>query len=290
MTLPDRITSTANPRVRQAARLRDADDRRATGLTLVDGRRELARAAEAGVEIVEIFVDAERPPTPDLDAWLATIAAAGATIVPLARRPFERIAFGGRNEGVVGVVRFTGRPLEAFLPPTDRPVLVVEGVEKPGNLGAIVRTADAAGLAVIACGARIDPANPACIRASLGTVFSVPLAIASTAETLDWCRTQGRRVLAATPQATTPWHAARLAGCTAILLGSEAHGISSAWTAAADAGTLRLDAVSLPMRGTADSLNVSATAAVLAYEALRQQIRHDGSSQTPADPSDHAAR
>jgi TrmH family RNA methyltransferase len=290
MTLPDRITSTANPRVRQAARLRDADDRRATGLTLVDGRRELARAAAAGVEIVEIFIDAERPPESDHDTWLAAVAAAGATIVPVARRPFERIAFGGRNEGVVGVVRFAARPLEAFLPPADRPVLVVEGVEKPGNLGAIVRTADAAGLAVIACDAHTDPANPACIRSSLGTVFNVPLAVASTAATLDWCRSQGRRVVAATPQATTPWHAARLAGRTAILLGSEAHGLSAAWTTAAAAGTISLDAVALPMRGSADSLNVSATAAVLAYEAWRQEIGHDGAAAAPSGSPDHASR
>lgn len=276
MTLPDPITSTANPRVRQAALLRDADERRATGLTLVDGRRELTRAAAAGVEIVDVFVDADRPATPEDEAWLATVAAGGAALVPVARRPFERIAFGGRNEGVVGVVRFIPRSLDQFDTPADRPVLVVEGVEKPGNLGAIIRTADAAGLAVIAAAARTDPSNPACIRASLGTVFTVPLAVGTAAATLDWCRREGRRVVAATPNAATPWHAARLAGATAILLGSEAHGLSAVWSAAAAAGTIRLDTVALPMHGVADSLNVSATAAVLAYEALRQEIGHHG--------------
>jgi TrmH family RNA methyltransferase len=271
MTIPERITSTANPRVRQAARLREADERRTTGLTLVDGRRELARAVTAGIELVECFVDADGPGDAHRDAWLDDLAARGTPVVPLARRPFEKIAFGSRNEGLVGVVRFVAAPLERVKFPTDRPVLIVEGVEKPGNLGAILRTADAAGLGgVIACDARTDPANPAVIRASLGTVFSVPLAAATSAETIAWCHRERRHVIAALPQAATPWHAVRLAGHTAVVLGSEAHGLSRSWTEAAAAGTIHLDAVTLPMQGVADSLNVSATAAVLAYEAVRQ--------------------
>jgi TrmH family RNA methyltransferase len=271
MTIPERITSTANPRVRQAARLREADERRATGLTLVDGRRELARAVAAGVELVECFVDADGPGDADRDAWLAELATRGTPVVPLARRPFEKIAFGSRNEGLIGVVRFAARPLGSTSFAADRPLLVVEGIEKPGNLGAILRTADAAGLAgVIACDARTDPANPAAIRASLGTVFAVPLAVATTAKTIAWCHRHNRHVIAALPQAATPWHAVHLAGPTALVLGSEAHGLSPAWQVAAAAGTIRFDAVTLPMRGIADSLNVSATAAVLAYEAVRQ--------------------
>ena len=117
-TFHEQITSTANPRVRQAARLRDADARRETGLTLVDGRRELARAAAAAAgtqsEIVEVFVAADAPPDGDRDAWLDTLAAQGTRIIGLARKPFEKIAFGSRNESVVGVVRFSGRPLEQF--------------------------------------------------------------------------------------------------------------------------------------------------------------------------------
>jgi TrmH family RNA methyltransferase len=173
-------------------------------------------------------------------------------------------------------VRFAAQTLERFAPPADerlrRPLLLVEGVEKPGNLGAILRTADAAGLAgVIVCDGRTDPANPAVIRASLGTVFSVPLAMASTREAIAWCGARARRVIAASPEGSLPWHKARLAGQTAILLGSEAHGLSPEWQAAADAGTIALQSVHLPMLGTADSLNVSATAAVLAYESVRQQ-------------------
>lgn len=276
MTLPphETLTSAANPRVRAAAALREADARRRTGLTLVDGRRELMRAAAAGTEIVEVFAAADRVAAGDAElvGMIGDLAARGARIVMVAPRAFERVAFGGRNEGLVGVVRFAARPLAAVTIAPDRPVLLVEGVEKPGNLGAILRTADAAGLAgVVACDPRTDPANPAAIRASLGTVFTVPLAVAATADAIDWCREHGRRVVAAMPDGSLAWHAAELAGNTAILLGSEAHGISSAWRDAADAGAIALATVRLPMRGVADSLNVAATAAVLAYEAVRQQ-------------------
>lgn len=265
------ITSSTNPRVKQAAQLREATARRATGLTLVDGFREIGRATAAGVEIVEVFIDAENPPNRDHDACLDVLAARGVEVVPLARRPFEKIAFGSRNEGLVAVVRFAARDLEVFQPTADRPVLIVEGVEKPGNLGAILRTADAAGIAgVIACGDGTDLANPAAIRASLGTIFSVPLAAASSQAAIDWCGRQRRQVFAAMPNGATLWHEATLMGTTAIVLGSEAHGLSAAWQDAAAAGRIHLHTIRLPMCGAADSLNVSATAAILAYEALRQ--------------------
>ena len=273
MTLPyscDTITSPANPRVRQAAALREADARRGSGLTLVDGRRELSRAAAAGVAIDEVFVTAEHLPA-DLADWLTDLAGRGTRLTPLAERPFAKIAFGSRNEGVVGVVRFGPLPLAQARFAADRPLLVIEGVEKPGNLGAILRTADATGLGVIVCDGRTDPANPAVIRASLGTVFTVPLAVTTLAELRPWLRAESRRVVAATPAGATLWHAAPLTGRTAILLGSEAHGISPRWQQAATAGEIAFTTVSLPMRGAADSLNLSVTAAVLAYEALRQE-------------------
>jgi len=271
-TFPDVITSSANPRVRQAARLRDADARRETGLTLVDGRRELSRAVAAGVDVVEVFLAIDAIATMAHDGWVAELAARGTRLVALPEKPFAKLAFGSRNEGCVGVVQFTPQPLERLEAAADTPLLLVEGVEKPGNLGAILRTADAAGLAgVVVCDGRTDPANPAVIRASLGTVFSVPLATATAPDVIGWCAAQGRRVVAATPDGTRSWHAADLTGGVAIVLGSEAHGLSPVWHAAADAGTIVVESIHLPMRGAADSLNVSATAAVLAYEALRQE-------------------
>ena len=188
----DIITSTANPRLREAARLREAPARRDSGLTLVDGGREVRRALAAGIHLVDLFLDeailaradAGRhdadatglPSGADLDRWLAEVVTGGTRITLLSRPAFEKLAFGSRNEGCVGVVRFCPGPLADWTTLADRPVLIVEGVEKPGNLGAILRTADAAGLAgVIVCDPRTDPANPAVIRASLGTVFSVKL-------------------------------------------------------------------------------------------------------------------
>lgn len=270
MTPHETITSSSNPRVRHAASLRAADARRDSGLTLVDGRRELARAVAAAAVVEEIFVAADRADTLN-EAWLTEAVARGTRVTALGPKAFDRVAFGNRDEGVVGVVRFSAVGLAAARFPVDRPVFIVEAVEKPGNLGAILRTADATGLGgVIVCDGRTDAANPAVIRASLGTVFTVPLASAPVGETIAWCRAQARRVIAATPDGATLWHEPRLWGRVAVLLGSEAHGLSPAWHAAATAGTLALETVRLPMHGIADSLNVSVTAAVLAYEALRQ--------------------
>lgn len=271
------ITSPANPRVKQAAALRVAGERRRTGLTLVDGLREIPRAAAAGVEIVELFVAADArgddDRAADLAACIEACAARGAEVVRLGPRAFAKLAFGDRDEGVVAVVRFANRSLGEVSFPAGRPVLVAEGVEKPGNLGAILRTVDAAGLGgVIVCDGGTDAANPAVIRASLGTVFSVPLAAATAAEAIAWCRGQSRRVVAATPEGRVPWHEARLAGDTAILVGSEADGLSADWQDAATANTIHLQTIRLPMRGIADSLNVSATVAALAYEAVRQEL------------------
>jgi len=271
------ITSPANPRVKQAARLRDAGARRETALALVDGLRELSRAVASGIKVVEVFVATDGPSdsasrSVDFAACLAACAAQGAAIVPLGPRAFAKLAFGDRDEGLVGVVRFAARGLAEVSLAADRPVLVAEAVEKPGNLGAILRTADAAGLAgVIAADPRTDVANPATIRASLGTVFSVPLTVATTADVIRWAASEARRVILATPTGSRLWHEVDLTGPTLLVVGSEANGVSPAWNDAAAAGTIAMETVHLPMRGVADSLNVSVTAAVLAYEALRQE-------------------
>lgn len=269
--LPAAITSPTNPRVRQAALLRDAGARHRTGLTLVDGRRELSRALEAGIACAELFVSEAARKDDDVRPLLEQALAAHAPVTPLGPRAFARVAFGGRDEGVVGIVRFSAPALATVTFPPARPLLVVEGVEKPGNLGAILRTADAAGVAgVLVADGGTDPVNPTTIRASLGTVFAVPLAVAPVEAVIDWLQAAGRRVVLAVPTAGRAWYATRLADA-AIVLGSEAHGISAAWQAAAADGRLIVEAVTLPMLGMADSLNVSATAAVLAYEAVRQR-------------------
>jgi RNA methyltransferase, TrmH family len=267
---PERITSPANPRIKAARRLRGADERRSRGLTLVDGIREIERAVAAGVPCEELFLLEGSPPAAgDLPGRLA---ATGTRVSLLGPAAFGRIAFGDRNEGLVAVVRMQPPSLAAFTPRPGRPLLVLEGLEKPGNLGAILRTADAAGLGgVIVADGRTDPTNPAAIRASLGTLFAVPLAVADGEATIDWLASRGRRLTAAVPAGGLAWHEADLRDESAILLGSEAGGLSGRWQAAADAGRIPMQTISLPMLGVADSLNVSAAAAVLAYESLRQQ-------------------
>ncbi len=278
ITTSETITSPSNPRVRTTSKLRDATTRRQTGLTLIDGQREIYRCLAAQKEITEVFFDADSfssltgPEQTDLTSILTQAAAQGAAVTPLSSRPFSKIAFGNRNEGIVAVARFRAESLADFKPRPNSPIFLLEGIEKPGNLGAIFRTADAAGFGgVVICGQGTDPSNPAVIRASLGTVFHVPVACDTSVATIQWCEHHQQNIVAATPVGTTNWHAAVLAKQSAILLGSEAHGISALWFDAAKNKKLVLETVALPMLGLADSLNVSATAAVLAYESVRQQ-------------------
>ncbi|HEX4897048.1 MAG TPA: RNA methyltransferase [Candidatus Limnocylindrales bacterium] len=259
------IESPHNPRIRAAAALRDRRDRMATGLALVDGARESLRAIEAGAPVEAAFVCPPLLRSGDALAAEAALRARGIDALEVSERAFEAVAYGDRTDGIVLVVRAPSVQLED-LDPRDSPLfLVTEDVEKPGNLGAILRTADAAGCdGVIAIGGA-DPFNPNVIRASAGTVFTVPLAVASGDEALAWLRGRGIRILATRVDAEGLYTDADLRGPLAIVLGSEATGLSDTWHAPDVA------AVRLPMLGVADSLNVSATAAILAYEARRQR-------------------
>jgi TrmH family RNA methyltransferase len=164
------------------------------------------------------------------------------------------------------VVRIPSTALGDLTLPDDPLVVVIEGVEKPGNVGAVMRSADGAGAdAVIAASPRTDPFNPNAIRASAGTMFSVPTAAAPTPQVIAWLRDHGVRIVAARVGAGRPYTEADLTGPLAIALGAEADGLTDAW---ADDG---IEAVNLPMLGVADSLNVSISAAILLYEARRQR-------------------
>jgi TrmH family RNA methyltransferase len=181
-----------------------------------------------------------------------------------------RIAFGQRSEGVVAVVAAPDRSLARLDAdrglPAEPLLAVLEAVEKPGNVGAILRSADGAGLdAVILADPVADPWNPNTIRSSLGTVFTTRLAVASSGETLGWLSDRGIRIIAARVDGARSWDVADLRGGLAICLGSEARGLTPAWSGP------EIEAVRLPMLGRADSLNVAATAAVLFYEARRQR-------------------
>jgi TrmH family RNA methyltransferase len=269
MTEPTVITTPANPRIKAAIALRDRRDRERTGLTIVDGAREIHLAMLNRVELVELFVCEER----------CTEAPCRAVVEQAARRTsvsaavIDRLGFGDRSEGVVAVVRIPSTAL-ADLRLSDEPLVVVlDSVEKPGNVGAVLRSADGAAVdAAILADPRTDPFNPNVIRASLGTAFSVPIAAADGATVRDWLREAGLRVIAARVDGATAYADADLRGPLAIVLGSESSGLGPAWHAD------DMAAVRLPMLGVADSLNVSAAAAVLLYESRRQRARHPGAS------------
>ncbi len=195
-------------------KLRDAAVRRETGLTLIDGQREIQRCLAAKKEIVEIFLDVDSfaslsdTDQKNFELLLREASTQHALLTPLSTRPFSKIAFGNRNEGLVAVARFHAEALADFKPRPDAPLFILEGIEKPGNLGAIFRSADAAGVGgVIICGKGTDASNPAVIRASLGTVFCVPIACDTTSAVIQWCIAHNQNIVAATPDGTTRWHA-----------------------------------------------------------------------------------
>jgi len=259
------LSSARNPRARAAAALRDRRAREQAGLTLVDGARELARALAGAAAVVEVFVDEARLGAGGREV-VDLARDAGATVVPVAGPVLDRIAFGDRSEGLVATVRIPDLSLDVLRLPAEPLVVVVEGVEKPGNLGAVLRSADAAGAdAVIAADPRTDLFNPNAIRASLGTVFTVPVAAASSAAVRARLDRDGIALLAARVDGTTLYTEADLRGAVAVILGSEAAGLSASWSGEG------VTAIRLPMLGVADSLNVSITAAVLLYEARRQR-------------------
>jgi len=263
------IMSPGNPRIKAAAALRDRREREATGLTVIDGARELRRALDAGVEVAEAFVCDTMLAGEDARVALTALHAGDAPVHRVSPSAFAKFAFGNRSEGLVAVIRVPMLDLARLDPPADALVVIIEGVEKPGNVGAVLRSADGAGAdAVIAASPRTDLFNPNVIRASAGTVFTMPLAAAPTDEVVAWLRTHKIQILAARVDASVPYTEADLTGRVALVVGAEDAGLTDSWTAPAT------QEIHVPMRGVADSLNVSVTAAILLYEARRQRDRH----------------
>ena len=264
------LTSAANPRLRAAAALRDRRARIRTGLLLVDGAREVARALDGGVTLVEAFVAAEASGEADVAAVAQRMAALGVPLVPVAAKLLGLLAYGERASGIVAVATAPDTSLVGLRLPASAPLVgILEDVEKPGNLGAVCRSADGAGLdamiAAVGSVGSVDPWNPNAVRASLGTVFTLALAVATTADVLGWLRAKGLRLVAARVDGSVPYTEVDLTGPVALVLGSEAHGLTAEWSGS------DVMAVRLPMRGRADSLNVAAAAAILFYEARRQR-------------------
>ena len=271
------VTSASNPRVKAAAALRDRRARDRAGLTLIDGARELRRALEAGVTVVEAFVC--EPLLAGLDARAAfdRLRAGGTPLQPVSEAVFAKLAFGQRAEGLLAVVRIPTTALDHLALPEHPLVVVIEAVEKPGNLGAILRSADGAGAdAVIAASPRTDLFNPNAIRASAGTIFSHPLAAGTTDEVAAVLAGRELRIVTARVDADRAYTDVDLTGGLALVLGAEAEGLSDTWRGPG------IQAVRIPMLGVADSLNVSVSAAILLYEARRQRDRSSAMTNHPA--------
>lgn len=260
------ITSLHNPRVKQAAQLRDRAGRESQQRIIIDGMREVERALAADVEFLEVFAAEKESGAPSFHDLLAEFRRRDVAVYPVVSRVYSKLAYGERAAGIVAIAATPRAVLAEFTPPAAGLVAVLVGIEKPGNVGAIVRSADGAGVsAVIVADGGTDLFNPNAIRASLGTIFSVPIFAATTLDTLAWLRHHrivmySARVGAQRMYFDAPWRQS-----SALILGSEAHGLHDAWSAE------DIIAIGLPMLGSADSLNVSATAAVIFYEALRQR-------------------
>ncbi|HEX5696972.1 MAG TPA: TrmH family RNA methyltransferase [Acidimicrobiia bacterium] len=252
------IASSSNPRIKRLAGLRDRKARDLESVFLVEGMAGVERATAAGYQPLEVYYDPARHARAPFPAE---------TQLSVEQAALDRASYRGRSQGVIAVFRQFDVSLNGLRLGSDPLLVVVEAIEKPGNLGAILRTADAVGAAaVIAAYPGTDPFNPNVIRASTGTLFSVPLAVSDLEATVAWLGDRDIRIVAADPDGTTPLWSADLTGACALLVGAEHDGLTEAAKAAA--GTT----VSIPMRGSADSLNASVAAAVLAYEALRQRL------------------
>jgi RNA methyltransferase, TrmH family len=260
------ITSRQNARVKEAAKLRLARQRERQGRFLIDGAREILRAIDAGVDFLESFVCESLIVDDEGQRAVARLGETRAVQATVTAEVFEKLCFGERGGGVLVVAKTLARGLDQLKLPPSPLIAVIEGAEKPGNVGAVLRSADGAGAdAVVVADPRTDLFNPNTIRASLGTVFGANVCAATSDEVLAWLRVLNVRSFAARPEAELLYSEADYRGGAAIVLGSEADGLSPQWEGASVTG------VRLPMRGIADSLNVSATAAVLFYEAQRQR-------------------
>lgn len=260
------ITSTINPKISECVKLMDRRYRDRTGLMLIEGIKELSLALKGGVRIVRIFYNEELFKGDQERTVLKAIAAGGAELVQVSARVYEKIAYREDSFGLVAVANQPTKSLKEMTLNKSPLIIVIEGVEKPGNLGAILRSADAAGVdGVIVCGKSTDIYNPNVVRASIGTVFTVPVVEAALSDTLGWLKDKGLKTIATTPHTELEYFDADLKGPCAIVMGSEHEGLSDEWLKEADS------LVRIPMKGEADSLNLATSATILLYEALRQR-------------------
>lgn len=252
------ITSSANPKFKRLiALLQKSSERRESALFTVEGVREISHCIEAGYKPDCIFFCPDIVSEETLPQCRHFALSAGL---------YAKAAYREGTEGAIGVFQAIEHPLSSLHLKDNPLIAVLESVEKPGNLGAVLRTCDAAGAdALIICDPRTDLYNPNLIRASIGAVFTVPTAVCTTAQAITFLKSKGIRILTAQLQDSSPYYDCPMTKGTAIVMGTESTGLSDKWRQAADAH------ICIPMLGKLDSLNVSVSAAILLYEAVRQR-------------------
>lgn len=258
------IKSLSNARIKNVVRLSSSRRHRdRLRQTIVEGSREVRRCLDAGLTPAEAYICPELLDPADQD--LVERLPHPVSVAPIV---FGKIAVRGNSGGLLLVIPYSLTELDA-LPLSPAPFLVVvEGAEKPGNVGAILRTADAAGVdALLLCSGGTDLHNPNVIRASLGTRFTVPCAEAPTERLIAWFNHRGIATVAATPDAEMVYTEGRYTDPVAVVTGSEADGLSAEWLAAAT------HQVRIPMKGAADSLNLATSTALMLYEVVRQRAQ-----------------
>ena len=262
----EKITSLQNPRVKQLVKLRDRRPRDDAGVFLVEGYREIRRALEKRIPLTEIYFSPDWFLGENERALIEQARSDGALVFELTKDTFAKVAYRERPDGLLAVAPQWHRTLAELALPADPFLLVVESIEKPGNLGTILRSADAAGCdAVIVCDPVTDIFNPNVVRASTGVLFSVPLVVAESPAVHAWLSARKIRTIATTPAAETLYTAADLRGPLAVVMGSEQYGLSEFWLKNADLP------VRIPMAGQADSLNVAMATIITLFEAVRQR-------------------
>lgn len=256
------ITSTQNPKIKNLLTLEKPRERRKQGLFVVEGRKEISLARDAGYKMGNLFFCEELITPHELKA----LSAPDTLLIPVSRDVFEKVAIRENSGGVLAVAEQKIHGLDSIRLGPNPLVLILESVEKPGNLGAILRTADAAGLdAVIICDPKTDFYNPNVIRSSVGCLFTNQVASATSAETFAWLKKNNILAYSTYLKASRPYHTVDFTRPCAIVMGTEATGLSEAWTNAGQTPII------IPMKGKVDSMNVSTAAAVVVFEARRQR-------------------
>ena len=260
------ITSLTNPKIKQVVKLRDRRFRDNADLFLIEGYRELLRAVDSNLEIQELFICREFFLGENEDSLIQKAISCGAEVYECQKNVFQKISYRDRPDGLLAVAPQRHYSLDVLSKKENPFIVVAEAIEKPGNLGTILRSADAVGVdGVIVCDRCTDIHNPNVVRASVGTLFTVPVVEISSSDTLEWLQKNNIMTVAATPSAKEMYTEVDLKGPVALVVGTEQYGLSELWMEHSNCK------VKIPMLGEADSLNVAMATTLLLYEVLRQR-------------------